>query len=105
MEMQAAGLLVPRVQLEMVAPPGLAEAMCATFTPKAYLQRGIAGMRRRTQLLNRPVSRKGAFEYLEAILPVLPHALRHLAGNTSFPESNKGRTHEGSNEETVEVCP
>jgi molybdenum cofactor synthesis domain-containing protein len=69
---------------------GLAEAMRAEGlkkTPFASLSRGTAGVAGSTLVLNLPGSPKGALESLEAVVEVLPHALRLLAGHTGHHES------------------
>jgi molybdopterin adenylyltransferase len=61
--------------------PGLAEAMRAAslaITPHAMLSRIVAGIRKRTLIINLPGSPKGAVENLETVLPVLPHAIQLL---------------------------
>jgi molybdopterin adenylyltransferase len=61
--------------------PGLAEAMRAAsllVTPHAMLSRAIAGIRKRTLIINLPGSPKGALENLQVVLPVLPHAVQLL---------------------------
>lgn len=59
--------------------PGLAEAM-RLVSPLGRLSRAVAGTRGTALLLNTPGSPKGAVECLEAVLDVLPHALRLLIG-------------------------
>jgi molybdopterin adenylyltransferase len=51
-------------------------------TPMAALSRGLVGSAGRTLIVNLPGSPKGATENLAALLPVVPHALDLLAGDT-----------------------
>jgi molybdenum cofactor synthesis domain-containing protein len=60
---------------------GIAEALRAIslqYTPMAMLSRGVAGVRGRTLIVNLPGSPKAVKEYLEYLLPVLPHAINLL---------------------------
>ena len=66
--------------------PGLGELMRragAASTPMAALSRSMAGVRGRSLVLNLPGSFKGATESLEAVLGLLPHALKLLHGDTA----------------------
>jgi cyclic pyranopterin phosphate synthase len=63
--------------------PGLAELMRVAgiaHTPMAALSRGVVGTRGTTLIANLPGSPSGATESLDALLPVLRHALDQLAG-------------------------
>ena len=57
---------------------GLAEAM-RLVSPLGRLSRAVAGTRGRALILNTPGSPRGAVECTEAVLDVLPHALRLLS--------------------------
>lgn len=61
--------------------PGIAEAIRAAslkFTPHAMLSRGVAGIRKRTLIINLPGSPKGAVQGFEVVLAVIPHAVQLL---------------------------
>jgi molybdenum cofactor synthesis domain-containing protein len=63
--------------------PGIAEAMRAngaTRNPRAWLSRGVAGLKGHTLIVNLPGSLRGAQESLAAILPLLRHGLETIAG-------------------------
>lgn len=63
--------------------PGIAELIrgtCGATVPRAYLSRGVAGVRGRTLIINLPGSPTGAVESLAAIKPILKHAVDMLRG-------------------------
>lgn len=63
--------------------PGFGEVMRMEGlqrTPNAMLSRAVAGIRKATLIINLPGSPRGARESLEAILPILPHAIGMLHG-------------------------
>ena len=68
---------------------GVAERMRfegAKKTPFTALSRAVCGVRGRSIILNVPGSPSGAAESLEAVIELMPHALRLLAGDTSHAE-------------------
>ena len=68
-----------RVVLDREAP-GLGEAMRAV-NPLGRLSRAVAGTRGRALIINTPGSPGGAVESLDAVIDVIPHAVRLLAGD------------------------
>lgn len=65
--------------------PGISEAIryeSLKITPKAMLSRAISGIRGKTLIINLPGSPKAVKESLGVVLPVLPHAVETLSGNT-----------------------
>ena len=74
--------------------PGIPEAMRAEsmkITPHGMLSRGIAGIRKRTLIINLPGSPKAVKENLSCILPALDHALLMLTGSTQDCAASRGR--------------
>ena len=66
--------------------PGIAEEMRRVglqSTPMAALSRGLAGKRGQALVINVPGSFKGATESLEAVMPMLGHAVNLLHGDTA----------------------
>ena len=79
--------VTPEATLEVVerAAPGIVHLMLTAgveSTPMAALSRPVAGAIGRSLVINLPGSPRGASENLNAILPVVPHALRLLGGDT-----------------------
>ncbi|HIJ80804.1 MAG TPA: MogA/MoaB family molybdenum cofactor biosynthesis protein [Desulfuromonadales bacterium] len=63
--------------------PGIGELMrlrSLDKTPMASLSRSVAGIRGRALIINLPGSPKGALENLEAVWPVLGHAIEKIRG-------------------------
>lgn len=80
--------VTPEATLDVIERnvPGIPEALRSRsleITPKAMLSRGIAGIRKGTLIVNMPGSPKAVEEYLEILLPVLPHALSILTGRSA----------------------
>lgn len=65
--------------------PGIAEGIrqkSMTITPKAMLSRAVSGIRKKSLIINLPGSPKAVKESLEFVLPVIPHAVEVLSGDT-----------------------
>lgn len=74
--------------------PGISEAIrlkSLLITPKAMLSRGVSGIRKNTLIINLPGSPKAVKESLEVVIPVLPHAVEVLSGNTLSCGGNYGK--------------
>ena len=70
--------------------PGLVEAMrmrSLSKTPHAMLSRAVAGIRKRTLIVNLPGSPKAVEENFAVIIPALPHAIQLLRED---PEAEQG---------------
>jgi molybdenum cofactor synthesis domain-containing protein len=76
--------LTPEGTLQVIEreAPGFAEVMRAT-SPFGPLSRSRCGTRGRSLILNTPGSPKGALECLDAVLPMLTHALELLCESRS----------------------
>lgn len=79
--------VTPEATLEVIERqvPGIPEVMRAKsleITPLAALSRAVAGIRGQTLIINLPGSPRAVRECLEAVLPVLDHAIAILTGTT-----------------------
>lgn len=66
--------------------PGMAEAMRAASmqkTTRAMLSRALVGVRQQSLIINLPGSPKAVKENIEVLLPVIPHALAKLKGDSA----------------------
>ncbi len=78
--------ITPEATLEVIerAAPGIPEAMrlkSMEYTDRAILSRAIAGIRKKTLIINLPGSPKAAVECLNAVISALPHAVETLRGD------------------------
>jgi len=63
--------------------PGIVEAMRSDGykkTPTAILSRAVAGTRGKCLIINLPGNPRAVKEYLEILLPIIPHAIETLHG-------------------------
>lgn len=80
--------VTPEATLEVIDRqiPGISEAMRyegLKKTPRAMLSRAVAGVRGGCLIINLPGSPKAVRENLEAVLPVIGHAIEKIKGDTS----------------------
>lgn len=76
------------------AAPGIAHLMMSEslkHTPMAAASRMAAGVRGRTLIVNLPGKPKAATEILPALMPVLYHACRVVAGDTEHADVARSR--------------
>jgi len=88
----AARDVTPEATQEVIerAAPGLAGAILwksLQITPHAMLSRAVAGIRRKTIIINLPGSPKAAVENFEMVASVLPHAVE-LLRSSQVPDSH-----------------
>ncbi|MCI5130577.1 MAG: molybdenum cofactor biosynthesis protein, partial [Candidatus Electrothrix sp. EH2] len=65
-------------------------------TTHAVWSRGIAGIRRRSLIINLPGSEKGARESIEVVLPALAHGLYKIKGGTADCGKESGEISDGN---------
>ena len=68
--------------------PGIAEhirRVTSAAEPRSALGRGLAGVRRATLIVNLPGSTKGVRESLDALAPIVSHAVGILRGTSGHP--------------------
>ena len=80
--------VTPEATLKVVERtiPGFGERMRSRSlekTPMAVLSRAVAGVRKRSLIINLPGSPKGAVENLEAVWDAVPHAVEKIRGDES----------------------
>ena len=79
--------LTPEATAEAInkSAPGIAELIRiegGKKTPKAFLSRGVSGIRKNTLIVNLPGSPKGVKESLEAVRDIIHHAIDMIKGRS-----------------------
>ena len=72
--------------------PGIPEALRAAslkITQHAMLSRAVAGIRKKTLIINLPGNPKAVRENLEVLIPILPHALGLLKGEAQTEREHR----------------
>ncbi len=84
--------VTPEATLKVITreTPGISQALrleSLKITRHAMLSRAVAGIRKKTLIINLPGSPKAIKENLDVLIPVLPHALALITGE---PEAEGG---------------
>lgn len=79
--------VTPEATLQVIdrQAPGIAEALrleSLKLTQHAMLSRAVAGIRHQTLIVNLPGSPKAVKEGLDVLMPILPHALALILGES-----------------------
>ena len=72
--------------------PGIPEASRSAslkITQHAMLSRAVAGIRKKTLIINLPGNPKAVRENLEVLIPILPHALELLRGDEKAEQGHR----------------
>jgi molybdopterin adenylyltransferase len=77
--------VTPEATLQVIEKevPGIADMLRSSGfknTPTAILSRGVAGVRGRCLIINLPGNPRAVQEYIELVMPVIPHAIDTLQG-------------------------
>lgn len=74
--------------------PGISESIRAKsleITSRAMLSRAVSGIIGKTLVINLPGSPKAVRESVSVVLPILPHAVETMSGNTQSCGGNYGK--------------
>jgi molybdopterin adenylyltransferase len=70
------------IEKEMIGIVEMMRAIGFRKTPTAVLSRAVAGIRGRCLIVNLPGNPKAVQEYLDLLLPIVPHAIETLQGRS-----------------------
>ena len=70
------------IEKELIGIVEMMRAIGYRKTPTAILSRAVAGIRGRCLIVNLPGNPRAVQEYLELLLPVVPHAIETLQGRS-----------------------
>jgi len=70
------------IEKELIGIVEMMRAIGFRKTPTAILSRAVAGIRGRCLIVNLPGNPKAVQEYLDLLLPVVPHAIETLQGRS-----------------------